>query len=188
MFAWFERLLNWLRSLFWSQKLEVTLIGLQAAGKTTFVNVLSSGSFREDMIPTVGFNMRRVKKGRATLKIWDVGGQPRFRNMWARYCRNVQAIVYMVDSADLEKIGESSDCLHNLFNEQDENDVLKDIPLLVLGNKNDLPNALTKEQLTSRLKLDEISNREVAVYSISCKNQDNLDNTINWLVKKGSSD
>ena len=77
----------------------------------------------------------------------------------------------------------------NLFpTEQDENDVLKDIPLLVLGNKNDLPNALTKEQLTSRLKLDEISNREVAIYSISCKNQDNLDNTINWLVKKGSSD
>ena len=24
---------------------------------------------------------------------WDLGGQPRFRPMWERYCRNVNAIV-----------------------------------------------------------------------------------------------
>jgi len=28
--------------------------------------------------------------------------QPRFRNLWERYCRGVQAIVYVVDSSDLE--------------------------------------------------------------------------------------
>jgi len=46
------------------------------------------------MIPTVGFNMRKVTKGRVTLKVWDIGGQPRFRSMWERYCRGVNAIVY----------------------------------------------------------------------------------------------
>lgn len=25
---------------------------------------------------------------------WDLGGQPRFRPMWERYCRGVNAIVY----------------------------------------------------------------------------------------------
>ncbi len=34
--------------------------------------------------------------------MWDLGGQPRFRNLWERYCRGVQAIVYVVDSADLD--------------------------------------------------------------------------------------
>lgn len=24
---------------------------------------------------------------------WDLGGQPRFRSMWERYCRGVNAIV-----------------------------------------------------------------------------------------------
>ena len=27
---------------------------------------------------------------------WDLGGQPRFRSMWERYCRGVNAIVYAV--------------------------------------------------------------------------------------------
>ena len=30
--------------------------------------------------------------------------QPRFRSMWERYCRGVNAIVYMVDAADHDKI------------------------------------------------------------------------------------
>ena len=85
MFDWFNKLINWLRQLFWKQELEVTLVGLQGAGKTTFVNVLSGGQFKEDQIPTVGFNMRTVQKGRVSLKVWDIGGQPRFRNMWERY-------------------------------------------------------------------------------------------------------
>ncbi|RWW36514.1 hypothetical protein BHE74_00058459, partial [Ensete ventricosum] len=42
----------------------------------------------------VGFNMRKVTKGNVTIKLWDLGGQPRFRSMWERYCRGVSAIVY----------------------------------------------------------------------------------------------
>jgi len=53
-----------------------------------------NGQFTEDMIPTVGFNMRKVTKGNVTMKLWDIGGQPRFRSMWERYCRGVNAIVY----------------------------------------------------------------------------------------------
>lgn len=46
------------------------------------------------MIPTVGFNMRKITKGNVTIKLWDIGGQPRFRTMWERYCRGVNAIMY----------------------------------------------------------------------------------------------
>lgn len=50
-----------------------------------------------------------------TIKLWDIGGQPRFRSMWERYCRGVNAIVYMVDAADLDKIEASRNELHNLL-------------------------------------------------------------------------
>ncbi len=62
-------------SLFFKKEMELSLIGLQNAGKTSLVNVLTTGAFHEDMIPTVGFNMRKVTKGAVTIKLWDLGGQ-----------------------------------------------------------------------------------------------------------------
>eukprot|EP00128_Syssomonas_multiformis_P009735 Colp12_sorted_trinity150504_noHs@28836 len=179
MLAFFRGILDWFRSLFWKEEMELTLVGLQNSGKTTFVNVIASGQFNEDMIPTVGFNMRKVTKGNVTIKLWDIGGQPRFRSMWERYCRGVNAIVYMVDSADHEKIEAAKTELHALL----EKPQLANIPVLVLGNKNDMDKPLTVEELIEKLDLKSISNREVCCYSISCKSQKNIDITLQWLIK-----
>ncbi|XP_056323877.1 ADP-ribosylation factor-like protein 8B [Danio aesculapii] len=170
MLSLFHRLLDWIRSLFWKEEMELTLVGLQYSGKTTFVNVIASGQFNEDMIPTVGFNMRKVTKGNVTIKIWDIGGQPRFRSMWERYCRGVNAIVYMVDAADREKVEASRNELHNLLDKPQ----LQGIPVLVLGNKRDLASALDEKQLIEKLNLSAIQDREICCYSISCKEQDNI--------------
>lgn len=131
MFAFVQRILDWFKSLFWKEEMELTLVGLQNSGKTTFVNLIASGQYSEDMIPTVGFNMRKITKGNVTIKVRarhaasnaylpllslldlgyryvrramrsnrarfslrdTTGGQPRFRSMWERYCRGVNAIV-----------------------------------------------------------------------------------------------
>uniref|UniRef100_A0A8C0IP64 ADP-ribosylation factor-like protein 8B n=1 Tax=Chelonoidis abingdonii TaxID=106734 RepID=A0A8C0IP64_CHEAB len=137
----------WLRSLFWKEEMELTLVGLQNSGKTTLLTVLRYGQFTEDMIPTVGFNMRKITKGNVTIKVWDIGGQPRFRSMWERYCRGVNAVVYMVDAADLEKVEASKNELHSLIDKPQ----LHGIPVLVLGNKRDLPGALDEKQLIEKL-------------------------------------
>ena len=97
----------------------------------------------------VGFSMRKVTKGGVSIKLWDVGGQPRFRSMWERYCRNVQAIVYVVDASDHERMEESARLLHDLL----QRPTLQGVPLLVLGNKNDLPHALATQELKDRMKL-----------------------------------
>uniref|UniRef100_A0A3B3Q5Y4 ADP-ribosylation factor-like 8Bb n=2 Tax=Paramormyrops kingsleyae TaxID=1676925 RepID=A0A3B3Q5Y4_9TELE len=183
MLALINRLLDWFRSLFWKEEMELTLVGLQYSGKTTFVNVIASGQFSEDMIPTVGFNMRKVTKGNVTIKIWDIGGQPRFRSMWERYCRGVNAIVYMVDAADHEKIEASRNELHNLLDKPQ----LQGIPVLVLGNKRDLPNPLDEKQLIEKMNLSAIQDREICCYSISCKEKDNIDITLQWLIQHSKS-
>ncbi|KAI8985231.1 ADP-ribosylation factor-like protein 8B [Pilobolus umbonatus] len=174
-------LLDWLRSLFFKTEMELTLVGLQNSGKTTLVNVIASGQFLEDAIPTVGFNMRKVTKGNVTMKLWDIGGQPRFRSMWERYCRGVNAIVFVVDAADRDKLDAANTELKSLL----EKPQLANIPVLVLGNKIDLEEALTSEELIEALHLKAITNREVSCYSISAKNQVNIDITLQWLIKKG---
>eukprot|EP00668_Euglena_longa_P040499 GGOE01053321.1.p1 GENE.GGOE01053321.1~~GGOE01053321.1.p1 ORF type:complete len:165 (+),score=13.98 GGOE01053321.1:19-513(+) len=140
MAGFFAGILAWFRSLFWKQEMELTLVGLQAAGKTTLLHVISEGKHaaEKDTIPTVGLNTRKVTKGNVSIKLWDIGGQPRFRAMWERYCRGVNAIVFVVDSADSNSLGAATTELHELLSKP----ALASIPLLVLGNKNDLPNAL----------------------------------------------
>lgn len=183
MFVFLNRVLDWFKSLFWKEEMELTLVGLQSAGKTTFVNVIACGQFSQDMIPTVGFNMRKITKGNVTIKVWDIGGQPRFRSMWERYCRGVNAIVYMVDAADVDKLEASRNELHALI----EKPQLIGIPILVLGNKRDLPNALDERELIDRMNLCSIQDREICCYSISCREKDNIDITLQWLIAHSKS-
>ena len=179
----FNSFIDWIKSLFWKQEMELTLVGLQNSGKTTLVNVISSGTFQEDMIPTVGFNMQKITKGNVTIKMWDIGGQARFRSMWERYCRGVNAIVYVVDAADKEKFESSKKELQELLAKPP----LAGIPLLVLANKNDLPGAATAEEIIDVLGLKEIQGREVCCYSISAKNNVNIEITLDWLIKHSKS-
>lgn len=41
MLALMNRILDWFKSLFWKEEMELTLVGLQYSGKTTFVNVIA---------------------------------------------------------------------------------------------------------------------------------------------------
>lgn len=119
----------------------------------------------------------------ASLQIWDIGGQPRFRSMWERYCRGVNAIVYMVDSADHEKLEASRNELQNLLDKPQ----LAGIPVLVLANKRDLPQALNEKEIIEQMNLTAIPDREICCYSISCKEKDNIDITLQWLIAHSKS-
>jgi len=68
-----KNLFSWLSSIFFNTERELTILGLQNAGKTTLVNVLANGKFDEDTIPTIGFNFRKITKGKVEFKLWDLG-------------------------------------------------------------------------------------------------------------------
>ncbi len=69
--------------------------------------------------------------------------------------------------------------LHHLMNQPS----LLGIPLLVLGNKSDLPDKLTVDELIDAMDLKNIAHREVSCYGISAKEETNLDAVIQWLMK-----
>jgi len=62
-------------------------------------------------------------------------------------CAWFNVVRYVVDAADAERIPESKEELFELL----ERPVLAGIPLLVLGNKNDLPEAITVEKLIDEM-------------------------------------
>jgi len=99
--------------------------------------------------------------------------------MWERYCRGVNAIVFIVDIADVDLLPVAKDELHALMRQPS----LEGIPLLVLGNKSDLPDKLTVDELIDALDLKIIGHREVSCYGISAKEETNLEAVIQWLMK-----
>jgi ADP-ribosylation factor-like protein 8 len=102
--------------------------------------------------------------------------------MWERYCRGVNAIVFIVDIADVDLLPVAREELHALMNQPS----LRGIPLLVLGNKSDLPYGITVDELIESLNLARISHREVSCYGISAKEETNLEAVLQWLMKRAN--
>ena len=67
------------------------------SGKTTLLNVMAMGHPVETC-PTIGLNVKLVKKGGVQMKCWDIGGQAQYRSEWGRYTRGCDVIIYVVDA------------------------------------------------------------------------------------------
>lgn len=89
---------------------------------------------------------------------------------------------YIVDAADKKALPIAREELHALLDKP----VLDGIPLLVLGNKSDLPDKLSVDELIEALNLKAVSHREVSCYGISAKEETNLDAVLQWLIKRAS--
>jgi len=98
--------------------------------------------------------------------------------MWERYCHGVDAILFVVDSADPENFPAAKFELHQLLT----NPNIAGVPLLVLGNKNDIEGHVPAKELIKALELNKISGRPVSCYSCSMKSQHNLDIVLQWLA------
>jgi len=113
-----------------SKRMRVLILGLDAAGKTTILYKLKLG---ENMttIPTIGFAVETAEINNITFTAWDVGGQDKLRPLWRHYFSNTDAIVFVVDCNDRDRVVEARDELHRMLGEAK----LEGAMLLVLANK-----------------------------------------------------
>jgi ADP-ribosylation factor protein 1 len=129
------------------------MCGLDAAGKTTILYRLSrrDGGEIVSTIPTIGFNVETWNSRSLDLVTWDVGGEDRIRPLWRHY-QGCEGFVFVVDSNDRDRIDEAKTELHRSLRE----DELLDCCLLVLANKQDLPNSMSIHEVTDKLDLNSI--------------------------------
>eukprot|EP00756_Hemistasia_phaeocysticola_P007283 Hpha_TRINITY_DN14192_c0_g1::TRINITY_DN14192_c0_g1_i1::g.10724::m.10724/K07955/ARL8; ADP-ribosylation factor-like protein 8 len=161
-----------------NKKIELCLVGLENSGKTTLLNILSVG-YPVDTMPTVGLNVKMVKKQGISMKVWDLGGQERFRAEWARYTQGCDVIVYVVDSSDFERIHIAKKELHKLLEDRH----LHGLPLLVVLNKIDLEPRMSKEDVIKEMNLEYVTENDWAVTQISATQRTNISDVIDWLTK-----
>eukprot|EP01035_Chromulina_nebulosa_P031272 gene31272-41670_t len=138
------------------------IIGNDAAGKTTILYQLRLGEV-VTTIPTIGFNVETVSYKDIDFIFWDVGGCDKIRPLWRHYYQNTSCILYVIDSNDRDRLCNpySSENPHAIYADSglklllQEVD-LKDSQLLIYCNKQDLPNALSVEEILRLIKWDEI--------------------------------
>jgi len=111
-------------------EMRVVTLGLDGAGKTSILFKLKQNEFMA-VIPTIGFNVESVEYKNVRFNIWDIGGQPKLRPLWKHYYLNTQAVVFVIDSADKQRLPEALSELSKLMSEKE----LKDAALLILANK-----------------------------------------------------
>merc|ERR1712243_225255 len=103
--------------------MRILMVGLDAAGKTTILYKLKLGEI-ETTIPTIGFNVETVEYKNISFTVWDVGGQDKIRPLWRHYFQNTQGLIFVVDSNDRERVGEAKEELNRMLNADELTDKL----------------------------------------------------------------
>jgi len=169
-----------IKERFFSKKLEMVLVGLENSGKTTFCNYLEMGKNNVEEPPTVGLNVKIVKKNNVTCKIWDIGGQAKYRAEWPRYTKGSNVIVFCVDTQSPNTLAVAKKELHTLLEDHD----LMKLPLLVLANKIDLGPKISEKDLIKGLNLDYITDNPWLLVPISAKYGTHIDQALEFLLSK----
>lgn len=173
-----------IKKLWAKQKLTVKVawLGLDHAGKTTIVKRITAGVYDEFTTRTLGMNVDEFSSGEVRFISWDLGGQETFReSLWKDYMAGSMGVVYVVDSADRSRFKEAR---AELWKYVIENPDVKDIPILVLANKQDLPEAASAGEVARALDLHKVTNHSYAIVPTSAKTGFNIEEALEWLRQR----
>jgi len=147
-------------------QMRILILGLDNAGKTTIVKKLKNQPL-DEISPTLGFNIDTIYYEKDTSKdvaqsptntafkvnFWDIGGQKSIRSYWRNYFENTDGLIWVIDSADTDRLEDCKRELNLLLGEEK----LAGASLLILANKSDLDNALSVTNIAQFLGLDQLA-------------------------------
>ncbi|XP_035846069.1 uncharacterized protein LOC110940965 isoform X2 [Helianthus annuus] len=169
-----------LYSLLFKKEARIVMVGLGAAGKTTILYKLKLGKIITT-IPTIGFNIDTLEYKNISFNVWDIGAYDMIHlQMRRHYTQNAQGLIFVVDSADRDRVNEARNELHLLLKE----DELRDAFLLVYANKQDLPGAMNVAEVTEKLDLHSLGLYHWYIQSASATTGEGLYKGLNWLANR----
>jgi len=178
---WFTNV--WDRLFTEKRDLRIAIVGLDAAGKTTILNKMRYDDLYATA-PTIGVNTEDITVRNVNIKVFDLAGQEKMRNVWKYYYSSIEGIVFVVDSSHLERINDARDELLQLL----ANEEAKNIPIIVFANKQDLPHAVKKDELIEMLNIGAYVNKKpsslVKVQESSAVKDIGLLEGFEWIVDK----
>ncbi|XP_024602461.1 ADP-ribosylation factor-like protein 9 [Neophocaena asiaeorientalis asiaeorientalis] len=131
---------------------QILVLGLDGAGKTSVLHSLALNRVQHSVAPTQGFNAVCISTEDSQLEFLEIGGSKPFRSCWEMYLSKGLLLIFVVDSADHNRLPEAKKHLHQLIG---TNPIL---PLVVFANKQDLEAAYHITDIHEALALSEVGN------------------------------
>jgi small GTP-binding protein len=125
-------------------KPKISLVGFSGVGKTTITRLITSQEIPTEHIPTISGDIGTLKLGKLHFALWDFAGQEQFSFLWNKFIKGSDAVLLITDSS-LENIEKSK------FFIQMIKDEVPDAHAAVIGNKQDLPDAISIEDIQRHL-------------------------------------
>ncbi len=158
---------------------QILMLGLDGAGKTTLLYKLKLNEV-VNTIPTVGFNVETVQhENNVSFLVWDIGGQKIIRELWKYYFNGTNGLVYVVDSVDKSRFEIAKEELDWIL----EADEMAGVPVVVMANKQDMPNACSPSDVAKRLGLYQMQNRKWYVHGTSALSGEGVLESVSELSK-----
>jgi len=112
------------------------------------------------------------------IDLQDLGGQTSIRPYWRCYYANTAAVIFVIDSTDIERLGTAAEELSAMLNEEE----LRDAALLVFANKQDQPGAKGAGEISEALRLGELKDRNWSIVACSAIDGRGVPEGMDWLV------
>lgn len=154
----------------------ILMLGLDGGGKSTILYRMKLAE-AVHTVPTIGFNVETVTYKNINFMIWDVGGQDKLRKLWRHYFHGNDCLIFVVDSNDTDRIQMARDELHSLLQE----DELKDSPVLIWANKQDLPHSMTPARIFDELQLRSFKHRDFYIQGCQATTGAGLFEGLEWV-------
>ena len=131
----------------------IAIVGLESAGKTTFVHRLKTGEFQSRFQPTIGYDLSIIKQDDFRFDLIDLGGHQTFRTtFWENFVTSCQGCIFVFDRSNKAKLAIAKEWLWKI------NEWLpSDANLAFFANKSDLKDTLTMEEIVEGLNLNKFS-------------------------------
>lgn len=109
--------------------------------------------------------------------MWDVGGQTKIRSLWRHYYQGTDGLIFVVDSSDRVRFDEAAEELHGLL----AFDEMRDAKVLVLANKQDLPDSVSASELAEKLNLRSLRSHQWFIQPCSATVGTGIYEGLDWL-------